>query len=75
MPAISPHAARAAPATAFVFDREAMLASLDRLEALENGAKLFFGHDADTWQGVPQAPLPAPGPFHPGITSMHASGL
>ena len=44
----------------FVFDREAMLASLDRLEALEKGgAKLFFGHDADTWQGVPQAPLPA----------------
>ncbi len=44
----------------FVYDREQMLASLDRLEALEKGgAKLFFGHDPDFWKDVPQAPVPA----------------
>lgn len=44
----------------FVFDRQQMLASLDRLEALEKGgAKLFFGHDAEFWKSVPQAPVPA----------------
>ncbi|MBM3643355.1 MAG: N-acyl homoserine lactonase family protein [Alphaproteobacteria bacterium] len=44
----------------FVFDREEMLRSLDRLTALERGgARLFFGHDADFWKGVPQAPAPA----------------
>jgi N-acyl homoserine lactone hydrolase len=44
----------------FVYDREQMLASLDRLEALEKGgATLFFGHDPDFWKGVPQAPMPA----------------
>jgi glyoxylase-like metal-dependent hydrolase (beta-lactamase superfamily II) len=43
----------------FVFDREAMLASLDRLEALEKGgAKLIFGHDPEFWKDVPQAPVP-----------------
>ena len=43
----------------FVYDREAMLASLDRLEALEKGgAKLIFGHDLEFWKGVPQAPVP-----------------
>jgi N-acyl homoserine lactone hydrolase len=43
----------------FVFDREAMLKSLDRLEALEKGgAKLIFGHDLEFWKGVPQAPAP-----------------
>jgi hypothetical protein len=37
-----------------------MLASLDRLEALEKGgATLFFGHDPDFWKNVPQAPVPA----------------
>jgi glyoxylase-like metal-dependent hydrolase (beta-lactamase superfamily II) len=42
-----------------VHDREAMLASLDRLEALERGgARIFFGHDPAFWQGVPQAPAP-----------------
>lgn len=42
-----------------VFDREAMLASLDRLEALEKGgARLIFGHDPDFWKDVPQAPAP-----------------
>lgn len=41
----------------YVADRAAMLASLDRLEALENGgARLFFGHDPEFWSGVPQAP-------------------
>jgi N-acyl homoserine lactone hydrolase len=40
-------------------DREAMLASLDRLEALERGgARIFFGHDPEFWRTVPQAPLP-----------------
>jgi N-acyl homoserine lactone hydrolase len=40
-------------------DREAMLASLDRLEALERGgARIFFGHDPEFWQTVPQAPVP-----------------
>jgi glyoxylase-like metal-dependent hydrolase (beta-lactamase superfamily II) len=44
----------------FVFDRPAMLASLDRLEALQKGgATLFFGHDPEFWKGVPQAPAPA----------------
>jgi glyoxylase-like metal-dependent hydrolase (beta-lactamase superfamily II) len=42
-----------------VFDRELMLASLDRLEALErDGAKLIFGHDLEFWKSVPQAPVP-----------------
>src|SRR5271169_3821480 len=41
----------------YVFDREAMLASLDRLEALEKGgARMFFGHDPAFWRSVPQAP-------------------
>jgi len=41
----------------FAFDHEAMLASLDRLEALEaGGARIFFGHDPEFWQTVPQAP-------------------
>jgi N-acyl homoserine lactone hydrolase len=42
-----------------MYDREAMLASLDRLEALEpSGASIFFGHDPEFWQTVPQAPFP-----------------
>jgi N-acyl homoserine lactone hydrolase len=42
------------------YDREAMLASLDRLEALQSGgARIFFGHDPEFWRGVPQAPAPA----------------
>jgi glyoxylase-like metal-dependent hydrolase (beta-lactamase superfamily II) len=41
----------------YVYDREAMLASLDRLEALERGgASIFFGHDPEFWATVPQAP-------------------
>ena len=40
-------------------DREAMLASLDRLAALEaGGARIFYGHDPEFWQTVPQAPAP-----------------
>jgi glyoxylase-like metal-dependent hydrolase (beta-lactamase superfamily II) len=40
-----------------VYDREAMLASLDRLEALEkSGARICFGHDPEFWRSVPQAP-------------------
>ena len=43
----------------FVFNREQMHASLDRIAALEKaGAKLVFGHDAEQWQNVPQAPAP-----------------
>ena len=42
-----------------VFDRVEMLASLDRLEALErSGAKLIFGHDPEFWKSVPQGPAP-----------------
>jgi len=42
-----------------VFDREAMLASLQRLRALESaGARLLFGHDAEQWQSLPRAPEP-----------------
>ena len=40
-----------------VDDREAMLASLDRLAGLERGgARIFFGHDGEFWNSVPQAP-------------------
>lgn len=43
-----------------MFDREEMLRSLDRLEALEkSGATLVFGHDPEFWKSVPQAPVPA----------------
>jgi N-acyl homoserine lactone hydrolase len=42
----------------FAYDKEAMLAVLDRLEALEKaGARIFFGHDPEFWQSVPQAPM------------------
>ena len=41
-----------------VHDRNAMHASLDRLAALQaDGAALFFGHDAQFWKTVPQAPV------------------
>jgi hypothetical protein len=43
----------------YMHDREAMLASVDRLEALERGgARIFFGHDPEFWRTVPQAPVP-----------------
>jgi N-acyl homoserine lactone hydrolase len=39
-------------------DRQAMLDSLDRLAAIEaRGTRIFFGHDAEFWKDVPQAPL------------------
>jgi glyoxylase-like metal-dependent hydrolase (beta-lactamase superfamily II) len=41
----------------FAYDHEAMLTALDRLDALEQaGARIFFGHDPEFWQTVPQAP-------------------
>jgi N-acyl homoserine lactone hydrolase len=41
----------------YVHNREEMLASLDRLAALErSGTRIFFGHDPEFWQTVPQAP-------------------
>jgi N-acyl homoserine lactone hydrolase len=41
----------------YIYDREGMLGSLDRLAALEKGgAHIFFGHDPEFWQTVPQAP-------------------
>ena len=41
-----------------VYDRQAMLDSLDKLARLEAaGARIFFGHDGEFWKGVPQAPL------------------
>jgi N-acyl homoserine lactone hydrolase len=42
-----------------MYEREAVLASIDRLEALErSGARIFFGHDPEFWRTVPQAPVP-----------------
>jgi N-acyl homoserine lactone hydrolase len=42
----------------FAYDKEQMLASLDRLAALEKaGARIFFGHDPEFWSTVPQAPV------------------
>lgn len=39
----------------FVHDREAMLASLEKLGRLEQaGARIFFGHDAEFWATLPQ---------------------
>lgn len=41
----------------YVFDREAMMDSLDRLATLEErGARIFVGHDPEFWRTVPQAP-------------------
>jgi N-acyl homoserine lactone hydrolase len=43
----------------FAYDRDGMLAALDRLAALEaSGARIFFGHDPEFWAAVPQAPAP-----------------
>jgi glyoxylase-like metal-dependent hydrolase (beta-lactamase superfamily II) len=40
----------------FAHDKEQMLASLNRLEALERGgARIFFGHDPEFWKSVPQS--------------------
>jgi N-acyl homoserine lactone hydrolase len=41
----------------FAHDHQAMLVALDRLEALKKGgARIFFGHDPEFWETVPQAP-------------------
>jgi N-acyl homoserine lactone hydrolase len=43
----------------FVHDREAMLASLDRLAQLQRGgARIFFGHDAEFWASLPHNGTP-----------------
>ena len=40
-----------------VHDKEEMLESLRRIRALQTaGARIFYGHDADFWKTVPQAP-------------------
>src|SRR5262249_29397982 len=40
-----------------VYDRDAMLASLQRLRALRAaGATIVYGHDPDVWPTIPQAP-------------------
>ena len=39
------------------YDREAMLESLKLLRRLrQRGAQVFYGHDPEFWEGVPQAP-------------------
>ena len=41
-----------------VYDRTAMLASLDRLRRMRSaGARIVYGHDPEFWATVPQAPL------------------
>lgn len=41
----------------YVYDREGMLEVLQRFRAWETqGARIFYGHDAEFWAGVPQAP-------------------
>lgn len=43
----------------FVHDKEAMLASLEKLGQLEQGgARIFFGHDAEFWATLPQNGTP-----------------
>ena len=40
-----------------VHDKDAMLASLQRLAELKRrGARIFYGHDPEFWKDVPQAP-------------------
>ena len=41
-----------------VHDREEMLRSLHAIRALRDaGVRIFYGHDAEFWKGVPQAPV------------------
>ncbi len=43
----------------FVYDREQMLASLQKLANLESaGARIFFGHDPEFWSTIPKGPKP-----------------
>jgi glyoxylase-like metal-dependent hydrolase (beta-lactamase superfamily II) len=40
----------------FIHDRDAMLASLNQLAALElGGARIFPGHDPDFWESIPKS--------------------
>lgn len=42
----------------FMHDAEGMLASLQKFRELQKrGARIFYGHDAEHWANVPQAPL------------------
>lgn len=42
----------------FMADPEGMLASLQKFRELQKrGARIFYGHDAEHWANVPQAPL------------------
>jgi N-acyl homoserine lactone hydrolase len=42
-----------------VYNRVQMLETLDHLRRLQGeGARIFYGHDAEFWKTVPQAPLP-----------------
>jgi glyoxylase-like metal-dependent hydrolase (beta-lactamase superfamily II) len=44
---------------AAMYNREMMLESLHRLRELQaGGARIFYGHDPEFWNGVPKAPLP-----------------
>ena len=41
-----------------VYDKEQMMESLKMLRRLQTaGARIFYGHDPEFWQNVPQAPL------------------
>ena len=41
----------------FVYDREQMQASLQKLADLEaGGARIFFGHDPEFWSTIPKGP-------------------
>ncbi|WP_119419016.1 N-acyl homoserine lactonase family protein [Desertibaculum subflavum] len=43
----------------FVYDREAMLASLQKIADMQSaGARIFFGHDADFWAILPKGGQP-----------------
>ncbi|MEQ1889115.1 MAG: N-acyl homoserine lactonase family protein [Alphaproteobacteria bacterium] len=46
------------PHKSFLHNRESMLASLQTFRDLQKrGARIFYGHDAEHWAKVPQAPL------------------
>jgi len=41
-----------------VYDKQQMMEPLKMLRRLQTaGARIFYGHDPDIWQNVPQAPL------------------